>query len=187
MEVRIMMRFHIKEQAKGNTYKNAGEIYHSIKDLAKADQESFWVLGFRFCRGGHREILRECAFLGKTNEVNTDSKIIFKRLIHAGALAWIALHNHTSGCRDPSKNDKAHALKLLDISKMLDINLLDYIIIADATYFSFYEEGLFSVKEKSNGERVTALEMELKKLKTRTKRRDSFGRRQVSDGNSPVP
>lgn len=45
---------------------DAFDVYYRMKDLAKADQESFWVIGFN---AAQREIYNECLFIGGTNAI----------------------------------------------------------------------------------------------------------------------
>ena len=51
------------------------EIYYRMVDLAKADQESFWSIGFN---SQNQEIYNECLFIGGTSGCSVDNKILFK-------------------------------------------------------------------------------------------------------------
>ena len=59
------MRFYVREKAYGNAIYSSEDIYGSLKNLAKADQESFWVIGFN---GNNKEVFRECVALGGTDK-----------------------------------------------------------------------------------------------------------------------
>jgi DNA repair protein RadC len=67
----------------------------------------------------------------------------FKAAILANAAAIICGHNHPSGDPQPSQEDRAITLRLVDAGKLLGINVVDHIIIGSAgRYFSFADEGL---------------------------------------------
>jgi len=114
-----------------------------MKELKKADQESFWVLGYN---KKYQEILRKCVFLGGLDGVSIYPRIVFKRLLNAGALSWAAIHNHPSGGEEPSRADFAFTSTLKSASELLGLHLLDVIIIGEY-YFSFHDNGLLHQKE----------------------------------------
>jgi DNA repair protein RadC len=52
-------------------------------------------------------------------------------------------HNHPSGDPQPSREDRAITLRLVEAGKLLGISVVDHIIIGSAgKYFSFADEGL---------------------------------------------
>ena len=52
----------------------------------------------------------------------------------------ILFHNHSSGNISPSKSNFVMTSKLKEGSELLEINIIDHIIIAQNTYFSFADE-----------------------------------------------
>jgi DNA repair protein RadC len=137
-----MATFTIREKATGKKATRSSDIYKSLKMLSKADQEAFWVLGYD---AQLFEIFRGCIHLGGVSEFHVDKKIVFKRILTAGASAWIAIHNHPSPTLKPSKADVDLAKYLQEASKLLDLRMLDFIIISDIGkgFYSFLEEGIF--------------------------------------------
>jgi len=71
-----------------------------------------------------------------------DPKIIFQVALKANASSVILAHNHPSGNRQPSDNDKRLTMKLQTGGKTLDISVLDHLILTDSTYYSFADEGM---------------------------------------------
>jgi DNA repair protein RadC len=67
-----------------------------------------------------------------------------KAAILANAAALICGHNHPSGAPQPSQEDRALTVRLVQGGKLLGISVLDHVIIGDGTetYFSFADEGL---------------------------------------------
>lgn len=51
-------------------------------------------------------------------------------------------HNHPSGNLNPSEADVKLTMKIQEGLKIFDIGLLDHIILADETYYSFADKGM---------------------------------------------
>lgn len=65
---------------------------------------------------------------------------IFKRAMLLNSASIIMVHNHPSGVPDPSQEDDAITKRIKEAGTLLGINLLDHIIMAGDTYYS-YKEG----------------------------------------------
>ena len=132
------MRFYVREKAYGSTIHSPEDIYGSLKDIGKADQESFWVIGYN---GSNKEVFRECIALGGTDKAGVDMKILFKRILTHGASAFCVAHNHPSESIEPSKEDIEVTRKIDLASKVLDLLFLDHLIIGESGYYSFKANG----------------------------------------------
>ncbi len=71
-----------------------------------------------------------------------DPKIIFKTALENLASSIILCHNHPSGNKKPSAEDKNLTQKLKEAGETLDIKVLDHLIFADNGYYSFADEGI---------------------------------------------
>ncbi len=71
-----------------------------------------------------------------------DNKMIFKEAIDNLASSIVLCHNHPSRNPQPSEQDLALTKKAIEAGKTLDVSVLDHVIIAGNTYFSFGDEGL---------------------------------------------
>ncbi|MFT5383884.1 MAG: DNA repair protein RadC [Saprospiraceae bacterium] len=72
-----------------------------------------------------------------------DAKIIFRKALENGPASGIILaHNHPSGNLKPSQADIDITKKLKKAGETLDINVLDHLIIAGQSYYSFADDGL---------------------------------------------
>jgi DNA repair protein RadC len=129
--------FHVKETSTENAICCPRDVYRRMKKLAKADQESMWVIGVNI---RNKETINELLFVGGVNECSCDIKILFKRLLNAGAYMFVLAHNHPGGDPAPSKNDIDLTKKTREASKIIDIHLVDHIIIGDGKYYSFKEK-----------------------------------------------
>jgi DNA repair protein RadC len=73
-----------------------------------------------------------------------DPRLILGTALKVAASGLILAHNHPSGNLKPSTADQELTNKLVNASKMLDINLLDHLIVVPAhgEYFSFADQGI---------------------------------------------
>ena len=79
---------------------------------------------------------------GGTSSSFIDVKIVLSIALKALASGIIIAHNHPSGNLNPSKSDINITEKLKSACKIMDIMLLDHLIINNAFYYSFADEGL---------------------------------------------
>ncbi len=101
------------------------------------DHEECWVL---FLNADNRQLACERISTGGDNSTVIDIKRIVRRALELRASAIILFHNHPSGNTKPGKSDCSQTEKLKNAVKFFDILLLDHIIIACDSYFSFSEE-----------------------------------------------
>lgn len=95
-------------------------------------------------------------FLNKANKINhfeiiskggitatvADPKIILKKALEENAVNLILCHNHPSGSIRPSRADEELTQKIKEAARFLDIKVIDHLIVSDAGYYSFADEGL---------------------------------------------
>ncbi|MBO6243935.1 MAG: DNA repair protein RadC [Clostridia bacterium] len=77
---------------------------------------------------------------GGVNFVNLSVKDIMSEPLKMEAPKIILVHNHPSGDSTPSKKDIEFTYKLLEISKNLDIQLLDHLVIGNNNYTSIFSK-----------------------------------------------
>jgi DNA repair protein RadC len=70
-----------------------------------------------------------------------DARLIFAAALKAAACSIILGHNHPSGNLRPSNNDLEITKKIKAGGMLLDIMVCDHLIISDAGYYSFADEG----------------------------------------------
>ena len=102
-----------------------------INDLS---HEEFWVLYLNHANNiiDHTRISQ-----GGIAGTITDLRIIFKTALDKMATNIIVCHNHPSGNLIPSEADIKLTNKLFEAGKIIDIQLLDHLIIANNKYYSF--------------------------------------------------
>ena len=107
-----------------------------IRDL---DHEEFWILALN---NANKVVAKQKIGQGGINTTVADPKIIFKFALDNLATGIIVAHNHPSGNNSPSNEDKMLTRKLIEAGKLLTINVIDHIIIAGNSYYSFMENEL---------------------------------------------
>jgi len=86
---------------------------------------------------------------GSVNESLAHPREVFKAAIVLSAYSFIMVHNHPSGDPSPSEADMRLTRRILEASRILQIQLLDHVIIGApapgrSSYFSFKEGGVIS-------------------------------------------
>jgi DNA repair protein RadC len=107
--------------------------------LSDLTYEEFWVLAIN--QAG-RLIDKKKIGHGGLAATPADIRIIFKFALDNLATRLLLVHNHPSGEKSPSKEDIDLTVHMQKAGDILNIKIIDHIIIAGKTYFSFTEEGL---------------------------------------------
>ena len=95
-------------------------------------------------------------FLNRANKINhfqivseggitgtvADPRIILKKALEEDAVGIILCHNHPSGSLKPSSADLELTKKIKEAAKFFDIKVMDHLIVSDAGYYSFSDEGI---------------------------------------------
>jgi DNA repair protein RadC len=109
--------------------------------LGDLEHEEFWLL---MLNRANRVLGRYKVSQGGLSGTVIDTRIILKKALDNLASSIIVCHNHPSGNKQPSDADVKITEKLKKAAEMLEIKLLDHVIIADKSYFSFADEGLIN-------------------------------------------
>ncbi|MBN8577086.1 MAG: DNA repair protein RadC [Cyclobacteriaceae bacterium] len=108
-------------------------------NLIDLPHEEFWIL---LLNRMHQVIKKKRISEGGVTGTVADPRIIYKLAVEELASGLIVAHNHPSGNLAPSQSDIDLTRKLKEAGKMLEIQLLDHLIIANQKYYSFADEGL---------------------------------------------
>lgn len=122
-----------------NMVRNSSDAYSYIRAyLERLDREEFWILtlsrsnritdAIRISQGG-------------TSATVVDIKLLIKMAVDKLASGIIAVHNHPSGNPSPSGEDDRLTSRIKEAAKLLDIRLLDHLIVAGDSYFSYSDNG----------------------------------------------
>lgn len=107
--------------------------------LSDLSTEEFWVI---FLNHQNKILYKTCLFRGGIASSVADIRVIFKTALEHFSTRIIIAHNHPAGSLKPSKDDINITNKINEAGKLLEIELLDHIIIAQNKFYSFKEEGI---------------------------------------------
>ncbi|HEY3290113.1 MAG TPA: DNA repair protein RadC [Anaerolineae bacterium] len=90
----------------------------------------------------NRVLSAQQIYRGSLNTASMRIAEVFKPAIRANCASIIVAHNHPSGDPAPSAEDVKVTRSLVQAGKLLDIEVLDHIVIAQNRYVSLKERGL---------------------------------------------
>jgi len=132
------------------SHESAHEVHDKINDSASVfaimqpilghlKHEEFWVL---YLNNSNKVLAKmQLSKGGKTGTI-VDVHLVLKQALEQSATCLILAHNHPSGSLTPSASDKQITQKLKLATESLDIKVLDHLIVAEKTYFSFADESV---------------------------------------------
>lgn len=103
------------------------------------NHEEFWIV---LLSRSNNVLSRHLISRGGQSGTVADPKIIFQTALENHAASVILSHNHPSGNLKPSQADISLTRKLCEAGSFLDLPVLDHLIFAGETYYSFADEGI---------------------------------------------
>jgi DNA repair protein RadC len=115
------------------------QAFRQVRRLARAKKEHLVGL---YLDAQNGLIQRETISIGSLNTTRTHPREILFPAIRHLAMGFILVHNHPSGCPDPSPEDLEFTRYVRRASELMGIELYDHLIVAGRGYTSFRERGL---------------------------------------------
>ena len=106
--------------------------------MGDLEHEEFWIL---YLNNGNKVLHTALLSKGGLTGTLVDVRIVMRQALELGAVALVLAHNHPSGTLLPSSGDIKVTGKLKRAAAALDITILDHLIITEADYYSFADEG----------------------------------------------
>jgi DNA repair protein RadC len=114
-------------------------IWEDLKDIRNSKKEYFYV----FCLDARNQIIKkELVSIGILNASIVHPREVFEPAIRNLAAQIILSHNHPSQDVSPSKEDIVLTKRLIEISKILGIEIIDHVIVSKEKYFSMKKQRL---------------------------------------------
>jgi DNA repair protein RadC len=121
------------------TIKNSFDAYALMQQhLENLSHEEFWIVtlnrkntiinSYKISEGGITATI-------------VDQRKLFKLALDDKCTGIILYHNHPSGNNVPSEADDSLTKKIINSGKLLDINVIDHIIVAHSSYYSYADHG----------------------------------------------
>ena len=126
--------------------KNSRDKIHSSVDIYRLMQpimvnqqvEELWAI---YMNMSSRIVKMKRISVGGISQTIVDIRIVLKEALLCNAVAIAICHNHPSGNVRPSLADDQLTEKLSNACKTMDIRLLDHVIVADDSFYSYSDEG----------------------------------------------
>lgn len=78
---------------------------------------------------------------GGITETSVDVRVILQAALLTNSVALVLAHNHPSGSIKPSRQDMEITKQVKNAAQLMRITVLDHLILTDAGYYSFSDEG----------------------------------------------
>lgn len=108
-----------------------------LPQLRDIRHEECWVL---FLNHANRMIGKEMVSKGGMDSTSVDKRVILRRALDRKASGIILVHNHPSGSPYPSVEDIRQTRELGKALASCDLHLVDHVIVAGRSYYSFSDE-----------------------------------------------
>ncbi len=106
---------------------------NEIEQLDKASEENIFLI----CLNTKNQIVAYTQLAkGSISSCNLDMKSVFKMILLSNSSKFILVHNHPSGNAQPSNEDYIITNRVLELSKLMDVQFLDHIVIGDNSFIS---------------------------------------------------
>lgn len=89
----------------------------------------------------HRLVKAQALTVGTLDCSVVHPRDVFRSALEANAASVVVFHNHPSGDPTPSPEDDALTRRLVAGGALLGVDVLDHLVLADASYYSFREAG----------------------------------------------
>ncbi|WP_191560680.1 RadC family protein [Metabacillus idriensis] len=109
-----------------------------LKDMQYLHREEFVCLGLNT---KNEVMFRQTVFTGSLNASIVHPRETFLPLIKRCCASAIVAHNHPSGQPEPSGEDIEITKRLVEVGKVVGIEVLDHVIIGAEKYVSLKEKG----------------------------------------------
>jgi DNA repair protein RadC len=130
--------FCVREITEIKTVRTPEDAWRATKPWHIEKQECFLVIGLN---GNHEPVYIEEVSRGLVNRCLVHPREVFSKAIVSRCAGIIFAHNHPSGNREPSKEDRDITRRIKEAGQILGIPLLDHIILTEKAFYSFQESG----------------------------------------------
>lgn len=127
------------EKVEWVTIRSSNDVYKLCYPfMGELPHEEFWVL---VLNQGGKVIYKFRVSQGGITATLVDIRLVFKQALAVNGNNIILVHNHPSGTNRPSAADISLTKKFMQAAEILDIRILDHVIVAGSTFYSFADDG----------------------------------------------
>jgi len=133
----LVKRFYLDSVPKENVIASAQNVISLSSDLV--DKKKEYLVCF-YLNARNVLLKKEIISIGILDKSLVHPREIFGLAVELRAAGVVLVHNHPSGNPAPSENDKEIVNRIIEAGKIMGINVVDFIIIAEQGEFSFFEK-----------------------------------------------
>ena len=131
---------------------NSTDVYSIMQQVLMREnkigrnKEHFWVVGLSNI---NKILYIELVSLGSIKTTVVDPMDVYSWALQKSCVKLIFVHNHPGGELKPSKMDKDITDRMIQVGKIVNIEVIDHLIITEKKYYSFADDGLLAKLEAS--------------------------------------
>jgi len=126
-------RFFKQQNGKSAIIRTSKQAYEYLKDMGELQKEHLRGI---YLNSRYRVIHEETISIGSLTANIVHPREVFRPAIEHHAVAVIIAHNHPSGDKKSTKEDRDITRQLFEAGKILGIDLLDHLIITKSGFAS---------------------------------------------------
>jgi DNA repair protein RadC len=119
--------------------------YEVLKCHLVAEVEEFWAMALSSSK---KVLAVKMLFRGTVDNCQVHPRELFRFACLSHASSLVIAHNHPYGTAEPSYQDIALTLSLIQAARLIEIPILDHLILTQKDYVSLADRGYFKAKER---------------------------------------
>ena len=139
MNIRLTEKQKIEMTNSDSVYRVMQKVLLRESKVAR-DKEHFWVIGLN-CK--LKVLFVELVSVGSCTATVVEPINVFRVAVMKNAVQLILVHSNPSGELEPSEQDKDITDQLIQVGRILRIQVIDHLIISPKFFLSFVKTGLF--------------------------------------------
>jgi len=131
-------RLYLEEPGRVPALRTPEEVHRYVKEMEGLAKEEFRGL---YLNARNKVIHDEIISIGTLTANLVHPREVFRPAFEYGCAAIIVVHNHPSGDPAPSEEDISLTRQLVQVSRIMGIEVLDHVIIGKGSFVSLKEIG----------------------------------------------
>jgi DNA repair protein RadC len=133
-------RWAAEPRVTGKAFRTGADFYHHYRLRLRDLKKEVFIAVVLDVKS--RFLAEEVCSEGTLTSSLVHPREAFRRAVRESAAAIAFVHNHPSGVPQPSPLDRDLTARLVEVSRLLGIGLVDHVIVGEGGFFSFSEHGL---------------------------------------------
>ncbi len=110
------------------------------------DKEHFWIIGLA---NDNKILYIELVSMGSYQSTIVEPINVFRVVVQKNAVKAILVHNYPSGELRPTREDKDITDRLIQVGRIIKVEVIEHLIITPKSFLSFVDTGVMAELDKS--------------------------------------